>query len=191
MSLTMPSVSTLHFAPAPPPSPSPTSTVWYTPATGFPGSPAALQQLPPTEIVPRLFIADLAAAESAHTLLTLGITHVLSAMNGRVHLPPAIPLERLHLPLQDSPFAELAAHLPASTSFVADALRDPNARVLVHCAQGISRSSSIVCAYLIAKNGWSPDHALQFVKNKYSIAEPNPGFVMQLGEYARSLQKPA
>jgi len=106
-------------------------------------------------------------------------------------LPPAIPIERLHLPLQDSPFAELADYLPSSTAFVANALRDPNARVLVHCVQGVSRSSSIVCGYLIAKYGWTPERALQFVKSKYSQAEPNPGFIMQLGEYARTLQRPS
>ncbi|CCM00506.1 uncharacterized protein FIBRA_02540 [Fibroporia radiculosa] len=176
ISLTMPATA-LRYSPA---SPSPSAS-WRS-------AQSSAQASLPTEIVPRLFISDICAAESAHTLVSLGITHVLSAMCGRVILPPALPLERLQIPLQDSPFSELANFLPSSTSFVSNALRDPNARVLVHCAQGVSRSSSVVCAYLIAKYGWSPEQALQYVKSKYSQADPNPGFVMQLGEYARSLQ---
>lgn len=169
--------------------PSPASPSWRAPHSGVPLS-VASSALPPTEVVPNLFIADLGAAENPKILIQLGITHVLSAMCGRVLLPPNVSLAQLQLPLQDSPFAELAEYLPASTHFLSDALRDPKARVLVHCAQGISRSSSVVCAYLIAKYGWTPDQAMRFLKSKYALADPNPGFVMQLGEYARSLEKP-
>ncbi|KAH9930665.1 protein-tyrosine phosphatase-like protein [Fomitopsis serialis] len=147
--------------------PTPASPSWRGPHTGVPLSVASAAP-PPTEIVPNVFIADLGAAENPKVLVQLGITHVLSAI----------------------PFAELAEYLPASTHFLSDALRDPKARVLVHCAQGISRSSSVVCAYLIAKYGWSPERAVRFVKSKYALADPNPGFVMQLGEYARSLERP-
>ncbi|KZT09688.1 phosphatases II [Laetiporus sulphureus 93-53] len=169
-----------------PVTPSPNSSSWHTARTGL--SPTPQQPCTPTEIVPRLYISDLASAESAASLRAHGITHVLSAMCGRVILPPDVPIKQLQLPLQDSPFAELAEFLPTSTAFVANALRDPNARVLVHCVQGVSRSSSVVCAYLIAEYGWTPDRALQFLLSKYSQAEPNPGFIMQLNEYARSLQ---
>ncbi|GJE96901.1 dual specificity protein phosphatase family protein [Phanerochaete sordida] len=143
----------------------------------------------PTEIVPRVFLADLAAAEDANVLARLGITHVLSAMRGSVALPPsAPPLVCLQLPLQDSPFAELAEHLPRAAAFVADALADPRARVLVHCVQGVSRSASVVCAFLMHAYGWTPAQALQFVKSKRPSADPNAGFVAQLGEYHETLR---
>lgn len=168
--------------------PSPASPSWRAPHSAVPLSVASPAQ-DPTEVVPNLFIADLGAAENPKILVQLGITHVLSAMCGNVLLPPNMSLAQLQLPLQDSPFAELAEYLPTSTRFVSDALRDPKARVLVHCAQGISRSSSVVCAYLIAKYGWTPDQAMRFLKSKYALADPNPGFIMQLSEYARSLEK--
>lgn len=144
--------------------------------------------LPPTEVVPRLYLSDISAAESSSTLRALGITHVVSAMFGVVHLPHGVSIQQLQLPLQDNPFAELAEYLPRSTAFISDALRDPQARVLVHCVQGISRSTSIVCAYLIAHYGWTPAQAVQYIKSKRSLADPNPGFVSQLGEYAASLR---
>jgi len=148
----------------------------------------SLHSSPPTEIIPRLFVGDLNAAENAATLASLGITHVLSAMRGHVAIPPGLPVEVLQLPLQDSPFAELAGFLPRATAFLASALRNPHARVLVHCVQGVSRSSSVVCAFLIAQYGWMPEQAVQYVKSKRPNAEPNPGFVSQLREYADSLR---
>ena len=94
----------------------------------------------------------------------------------------------MQIHLADSPFAELAAHLPRATEFISDALRDPRARVLVHCVQGISRSASIACAYLIAAYNWTPAQAVQYVKSKRASAEPNPGFVSQLEEFAGTLR---
>ncbi|TCD70285.1 hypothetical protein EIP91_004186 [Steccherinum ochraceum] len=145
--------------------------------------------LPPTEVIPRLWLADISAAENIHTLTSLGITHVVSAMTGYVALPLRLPASHhLQLPLQDNPFAELAAHLPSATAFISQALSNPHARVLVHCVQGISRSSSVVAGYLVA-TGMSPSEAVSFVKAKRSHADPNPGFVSQLGEYANSLRR--
>ncbi|KAI0647495.1 protein-tyrosine phosphatase-like protein [Trametes meyenii] len=153
--------------------------------------------MPPTEIVPRLYVGDLAAAESPQVLASLGITHVLSAMPGHIalppssslpHLPPHQQLQRFQLPLQDSPFSELAAFLPQTTAWIAAALRDPGARVLVHCAQGVSRSASVAAAFLVAHYGCTPEQAVKLVQAKRPCAQPNPGFVSQLGEYWQSLR---
>jgi len=84
------------------------------------------------------------------------------------------------------PFAELAAHLPTTTQFIHDALRtNPEARILVHCVEGISRSASVVAAFLMAQYGWTPNEAVRYVMEKRKIANPNFGFVKQLYEYAR------
>lgn len=139
-----------------------------------------------TEIIPRLYMSDLSCAENPALLAALGITHVLSAMRGAVAVPPSV--QQKQIPLEDHPFAELAAHLPGATSFVRDALRDGDARVLVHCAQGVSRSASVVSAFLIAQYGWTPQQAVQYVKEKRAAAEPNFGFVAQLQEYADSIK---
>jgi predicted protein tyrosine phosphatase len=150
----------------------------------------ALALAPPSaaEIAPRVFVGDLYAAESAPLLAQLGVTHVLSAMRGAPALPAAIaPGAHLSVPLDDNPFAELAAHLPAATAFIRAALVDPRARVLVHCVQGVSRSAAVAAGWLIAQ-GWTPERALAHVTRVRAGAQPNVGFVQQLGEYARSLE---
>jgi protein-tyrosine phosphatase len=58
--------------------------------------------------------------------------------------------------------------------------------VVVHCAQGKSRSSTVVCAYIMAHKDFSPEEALKFVQQKRSIAEPNISFMKQLNEFHKS-----
>lgn len=145
-----------------------------------------------TEIIPGLYISDLSFAENPACLSSHRITHVLSALPDAIYIPPATllhphpPPVRLQVRVEDFPFAELVAHLPQTTAWIGDALsRDPNSRVLVHCVEGISRSVSVVAAYLMVHFGWTPNEALKFIKNKRRVAEPNFGFVQQLHEYAR------
>lgn len=143
-----------------------------------------------SEIVPRVYISDLCFAENPNLLASYHITHILSVLPETVSKPdPAIlgytPI-RLQINVEDLPFAELAAHLPTTTQFIHDALRlNPEARILIHCVEGISRSASVVAAFLMAQYGWTPNEAVRYVMEKRKIANPNFGFVKQLYEYAR------
>jgi atypical dual specificity phosphatase len=144
-----------------------------------------------SEIIPRLYISDLAFVENPALLASYRITHILSATSDTVVRPspsqlPAQPV-RLHIRVEDLPFAELAAHLPTTTSFIRDALNSsPDTRIVVHCAEGISRSVSVVAAFLMAAYGWAPMDAVSYIKSKRKVANPNFGFVQQLHEYARN-----
>jgi atypical dual specificity phosphatase len=98
----------------------------------------------------------------------------------------------MQIKLEDLPFAELVAHLPRTTTFIRDALTsNPESRVLVHCAEGVSRSVSVVAAYLMAEYGWLPNDALEYIRTKRVVANPNFGFVQQLHEYARNTLSPS
>lgn len=65
---------------------------------------------------------------------------------------------------------------------------DTTGNVLVHCVAGISRSATIVIAYLMRKYGMSYFEALNYVQQKRPIVDPNPGFVKQLQKYERQLR---
>ena len=49
-----------------------------------------------------------------------------------------------------------------------------------HCAAGVSRSASILIAYLMREKKMKYQEAHDFVKSKRSIIIPNSGFVQQL-----------
>src|ERR1700677_670878 len=53
---------------------------------------------------------------------------------------------------------------------------------------GISRSATVVCAYLVATAKMTPDEALVAVRAKRGIVCPNIGFRIQLEQYADQLQ---
>ena len=54
----------------------------------------------------------------------------------------------------------------------------------VHCLMGISRSATVVCAYLVATSSMLAHEAIDFVISKRSIVCPNLGFRNQLETYA-------
>ncbi|CCW68535.1 unnamed protein product [Phytomonas sp. Hart1] len=60
-------------------------------------------------------------------------------------------------------------------------------RVLVHCHKGISRSTAIVMAYLIKRNGFSVSEALQYIRRRRYRVEPNVGFLEALRNLENSM----
>jgi len=52
--------------------------------------------------------------------------------------------------------------------------------VLVHCAQGKSRSTTVVAAFLCHVMGDTVENILAFIKNKRQMAQPNYNFEKQL-----------
>jgi len=61
--------------------------------------------------------------------------------------------------------------------------------VLVHCQAGISRSATIVIAYLIKKENMSLVDALSYVSSKRNCVCPNFGFYVQLLSYEKELKE--
>lgn len=57
--------------------------------------------------------------------------------------------------------------------------------VLVHCAQGMSRSGAICIGYVMWRERLSYDTALAHVQDARPVVSPNDGFVLQLREFER------
>ena len=138
-----------------------------------------------SEIVPGLFIADLYTATSRAVLTQLGITHVLSVLHAPGLAFPR-PLAHFSVPIDDVADADLLAHLDDTVRWIRASLA-PNGEdggrpghVLVHCVWGMSRSASVVLAYLVAARGMSLVEALRLLRARRSIARPNDGFMVQL-----------
>ena len=55
-----------------------------------------------------------------------------------------------------------------------------NGKILIHCFAGISRSATIVIAYLIYKYKMNTYDAISYTKKQRSIVHPNTGFLSQL-----------
>lgn len=74
-------------------------------------------------------------------------------------------------------------------SFINKAKQD-NARIFVHCTVGKSRSASIILAYLMHSCDMDLMQAMEHLKQRRPIIEPNDGFVRQLFKYEQMLKGP-
>lgn len=61
--------------------------------------------------------------------------------------------------------------------------------VFIHCRAGVSRSATIVIAYIMKKKQMKFDQAYKLVVGKRKCISPNIGFCSQLIEYEKELQK--
>eukprot|EP01088_Endostelium_zonatum_P018965 TRINITY_DN6318_c0_g1_i1.p1 TRINITY_DN6318_c0_g1~~TRINITY_DN6318_c0_g1_i1.p1 ORF type:complete len:196 (-),score=30.18 TRINITY_DN6318_c0_g1_i1:82-669(-) len=121
---------------------------------------------------------------------TNGITHVVSICDvtvsplAEIHEDNIIHLSTIH----DHPFADLYTHLERTSKFIHKA-RVNGGKVYVHCAAGISRSSTVTIAYFCAWFDITPEEALELLKIKRSYAQPNDGFLTQLKKWYDSEER--
>ncbi|PIL24662.1 hypothetical protein GSI_12546 [Ganoderma sinense ZZ0214-1] len=143
-----------------------------------------------SEVLPRLWLSGLYTAVDEEQLVAIGVTHIVSILEQRPKYPASLKkqLKTLHIPLQDLDTADILQHLDATTAFIKSALEDKRNTVLVHCAMGISRSATVVSAYLVATRSMQPHEAIEYVQSKREIVCPNLGFRRQLEVYASRLR---
>ena len=144
-----------------------------------------------TEVTPFLLISDDRTSEN--DLVAFGITAIIdcrteSEVDLRGPCGSNLQLKRLHLPLKDNKAEDASKYFVHAIYFI-EQQRKANGRVLVHCTKGISRSSAIVCSYLIWSENVCFRGALAKLRETHEIAEPNPSFAFQLMEFSTSQSK--
>lgn len=83
---------------------------------------------------------------------------------------------------------KLAAELGPLTRVVHEAVK-ADLRVLVHCKCGVSRSATLVLAYIMAAFDLDYTDAYAYVKKRHPELSPNLGLVAQLLEWQMQLQR--
>eukprot|EP00386_Alphamonas_edax_P004647 GDKI01014660.1.p1 GENE.GDKI01014660.1~~GDKI01014660.1.p1 ORF type:complete len:163 (-),score=58.25 GDKI01014660.1:427-915(-) len=131
----------------------------------------------------RLYLGSAYAAVETDNLKQLGVTHVVTVIEGTNAVVPALQkagLIVLHVDAPDAPeYMLLPAHLDGVVAFISNA-QGNGGTVFVHCMAGVSRSATFVIAYLMRTKRWRMQKALTHVKERRPIVAPNPGFRAQL-----------
>lgn len=122
-------------------------------------------------------MGDLPSATNTETLKANNIFSILSAMRGRVTINETFI--RHQILLDDTAEADIMVHFIPAITFIQAEL-DKGRGVLVHCQAGMSRSVTIVAAYLMYTQNIDPTAALEIIRNARPNVEPNPGFLLQL-----------
>ncbi|KAK1438177.1 hypothetical protein QVD17_03982 [Tagetes erecta] len=132
-----------------------------------------------SRIIDHVFLGSDAVAKNRDVLRQNGITHVLNCV-GFV-CPEYFKKDLVYktLWLQDNPSEDITSILYDVFDYFED-VREQNGRVFVHCCQGVSRSTSLVIAYIMWREGKSFEEAFHQVKAARGVTNPNMGFASQL-----------
>lgn len=137
------------------------------------------ENFPMAKISERLYLGGEGDAMDREALVRAGITHVLNvSRQAKNYFPDAFTYH--NIPILDEPGVQLP--LDEGVSLISRLIVSGET-VLVHCLEGRSRSASMIVAYLMATLKIDADAALQHIKSKRRIAQPNEGFMRQLVAY--------
>ncbi|CAD5222065.1 unnamed protein product [Bursaphelenchus xylophilus] len=132
------------------------------------------------EILPGLYLGSYSAAINRRSLEAANISAVLSIMTTSVKKEKQIKYKQIHL--EDDPSSDLSKHFEECINFI-HFYRVANRNVLVHCLMGVSRSATIVIAYIMAITKLDPFDVIGFVTSRRDFINPNEGFLEQLKIY--------
>ena len=137
----------------------------------------------PNEIIPNfLYLGSQDHAHNYDVIDSLKITHILNVTKSSPNAFPGINYRRVYV--EDLESEKISLYFHKAYEFIEHALDEnmqgANNVVLVHCAQGISRSATIVIMFLMRATGISVEQAMRFVKRQRDIIEPNEGFMKEL-----------
>ena len=128
-----------------------------------------------------LYIGDAGIASELEILEELGIERIISLGNENEVKKYKYfdKFEYLKIVIEDDENENIDKYFAICNKFIS------LGKTLVHCHKGISRSATIVIAYLM--HTYRTDHLTAFSKLKSirSFIQPNPGFMKQLEKYSR------
>ena len=141
----------------------------------------------PTEELGGIYLGNLESACDLNILKKMKIRAVLTVA---VETGQTYPEEVVHfhevIPAEDMPYFDLTPYYEQSFEFIDRHRRYTS--ILVHCFAGVSRSASIVIAYIMAKYNCTFEESFNYVREKRKQVYPNPGFIDQLKKFEAGLK---
>ncbi|KAM4620271.1 dual specificity protein phosphatase 10 [Polymixia lowei] len=138
-------------------------------------------------ILPFLFLGNERDAQDLDLLLRLNIGYVV---NVTTHLPlyhlNSGLVRYKRLPATDNSKQNLHQYFEEVFEFIEEAHQSGQG-VLVHCQAGVSRSATIVIAYLMKHTLMTMTDAYKYVRSRRPVVSPNLNFMGQLLEFERDL----
>ncbi|CAF1115794.1 unnamed protein product [Rotaria sp. Silwood1] len=136
-----------------------------------------------------LYLGGLRSLHDQNRLTRLNITHILSVLWIRPKkdsIPPNV--KHLFIKAEDTMSFNMSPYFEQACQFIEEA-RQLNGCVLIHCACGVSRSTTLCCAYLIKHHSMSIEQAINEIRTHRPIVQPNTGFLRQLIRYNEKIER--
>ncbi|XP_061084527.1 dual specificity protein phosphatase 13B-like [Conger conger] len=146
---------------------------------------------PVNQVWPNIYIGNAATARDKSTLFNMRITHIVNAAHGPYHVNTGsrfytdMSVDYYGVEADDCSDFNLSPYFNPVAKFIRAALSQ-RGKVLVHCAMGVSRSATLVLAYLMICENLTLLEAINAVRRHRDIC-PNAGFLSQLRRLERTL----
>jgi len=148
----------------------------------------------PSALAP-VYLGGYAAVSNTKWMIEAKVTHVLCAAQGlsmfgkrytgAITMAQDRGVKFTNLDWSDNATFPIEADLPRVVEVINNARHNGTA-ILVHCAQGKSRSAACVVAYMMAFMNLGAEAALKILRTRRRMAEPNAGFMTQLKKWEKS-----
>jgi hypothetical protein len=133
------------------------------------------------EIVPGIFLGSVYAANDRSQLYHHKIQCILDLSDGAIVQYPEIQYCTFKN-IIDHPHQPMTHLFPTTLGFLTYCQRN-GLRLLVNCHMGISRSTTIIIAYLIHYHNMTVLHSLSYIRSKRPKVKPNDGFLRELEKF--------
>jgi len=138
----------------------------------------------PDKIIDSIYLGKSNSARNLNILREIGITHIL--MVG-YDLEAVFPNDFIYksIEIDDKECSNIESFFEEAFEFIDNnnVNRNENKKVLVHCHAGVSRSATIVIAYLMKKFNMNFEDAMKKCKEGRNCINPNKGFRLALKNY--------
>lgn len=126
-----------------------------------------------SKITDNIYLSDYWGAYEKNYLLEKGIKKILCVGNKLKNFYPDIFIYK-NIDIKDIEDEDISQYFKECFDFLS------NECCLVHCQFGISRSATIVIAFIMNKYRMTYQDALEYVKKERPVVQPNKGFEKQL-----------
>ena len=132
---------------------------------------------PSDHIIDNIYLGSQKSAVDKNKLFEFNIKYVLIVGKGMKGKFDKINYKIIEI--DDSLEENLANYFQETLNFIDESQKN-NSNILIHCVSGISRSASIVIAYMMTKHKINYEQAFTYVKSRRSNIRPNSNFINQL-----------
>lgn len=138
----------------------------------------------PCEIIPHLFLGNCDYANNEKWINDNKINYIINIGQPQTSLISKLD-DYLRIDLQDDESSNIKQFFEQTNTFIQKVING-NKNIFVHCKAGLSRSPTIICAYLMKNHKLTLIESVTKITNKRGTCI-NKGFWNQLEEYEKEL----
>ena len=136
------------------------------------------------KITNNIYLGNIKGLSEKEYLKTEKIKSILSLTKETPKIDDELNINQKILPIDDLYSENIIKYFKECIEFI-----DNNGKIFIHCECGVSRSATIVIAYLMWKTHSTFEAVYSFVKKTRPEIDPNNGFRRQLKKFQQLLEE--